>query len=29
MDYRAVTYLEQIWYLLKWGVKHGFKRRNK
>ncbi len=24
MGYRKVTYLEQIWYLIKYGLKHGF-----
>lgn len=27
MPYRRVTYHEQLWYLLKWGVKNGFRRR--
>lgn len=25
MPYRRVTYLEQMWYLLKWGLKNGFR----
>ncbi len=24
MGYRKVTYLEQIWYMIKYGLKHGF-----
>lgn len=24
MPYRRVTYLEQAWYLIKWGIRHGF-----
>lgn len=29
MSYRKVTYLEQIWYLLRWGLRHGFRRERK
>ena len=24
MPYRKVTAIEQIWYLIKWGLKNGF-----
>ena len=27
MSYRRVGYLEQCWYLIKWGLKHGFNFR--
>lgn len=27
MPYRRVSYLEQLWYLLKWKMKHGFRRK--
>ena len=29
MGYRKVTYLEQIWYLIKYGLKHGFSLNEK
>ena len=24
MPYRRVSYLEQCWYLIKWGLRYGF-----
>ena len=29
MPYRKVSYLEQCWYLVKWGLRHGFGRKEK
>ena len=29
MGYRKVTYLEQIWYMIKYGLKHGFDAKEK
>ena len=29
MPYRRVSYLEQCWYLIKWGIRHGFGRKEK
>lgn len=29
MPYRKVRYLEQIWYLLRYGLRHGFGEKEK